>query len=457
MASPKCLPFTGIWQKPDISQCYDMTITQQLKNIINEGIDIGNIEEKSKELVNISQKSVYFKEEDINFAVDIQEKMVPLISNVSTNIVLNYILLGINNMINVPETVLVQAEHANKTVNRMLDIIEAITEKISLEEPQVRTLYSNLGIGVTKVENGTFDGVFYGILDGNNETEAKNMIYNSMQPQQVDTTVNFISLPKSLLKHLKADEQSSISRISFSSMHDKLYRVIRSSSTKEIAKINSYIIAANIPNIESITNLDEPVAMSFNLIIQNATNPRCVYWDESPGQEPKWSSKGCDVFRYVPGKKVVCSCNHLTSFALLMDIYETNITNPFLSMISYIGCGISAVFLILTILIHVCFKKLRKLMTSKILVNLCSSLAVTNLIFLVGTHPYATDITAVCKAVAVVLHYFLMTSIMWTTIEALHVFLAVVVVFKVFEKSFMRRSLILAWGMYNVFIFCIYV
>ncbi|XP_029639733.2 latrophilin-like protein LAT-2 [Octopus sinensis] len=85
---------------------------------------------------------------------------------------------------------------------------------------------------------------------------------------------------------------------------DKLYRVTQNSSTKANTMINSNIIAANIPNIK-VTNLDEPVNISFNLIDQNATNPQCVYWDESPGQIPKWSPKGCNVSKYEPGQKAL--------------------------------------------------------------------------------------------------------------------------------------------------------
>ncbi|XP_014776513.1 uncharacterized protein LOC106873593, partial [Octopus bimaculoides] len=37
MTSPKCSPFTGIWQEPDMSQCYNTEgITRELKNISKE-------------------------------------------------------------------------------------------------------------------------------------------------------------------------------------------------------------------------------------------------------------------------------------------------------------------------------------------------------------------------------------------------------------------------------------
>ncbi|CAI9743413.1 adhesion G-protein coupled receptor G6-like [Octopus vulgaris] len=395
MTSPKCSPFTGVWQEPDMSHCYNTErITQQLKNITNEDIDKENVEEVSKALRIISEKSVYFKAEDIDLAVDIQEKMVPLISNVSANITVNNILLSINDMIDTPEEILMEAEQSKRTGQRMLDIIEAIPEEIPLEEQQLTIAYSNIGIGITKVEENSFNGLFYGVLYGNNETEIHN--YSNPDPQ-VEDTGNFISLQKSLFKQLKEEERSTISRIAFFSLKDdKLYRVIQHSRTKANTKINSHIIAADVPNIQ-ITSLDEPVNISFGPIDQ--------------------------------------------------DVYQkSGETSHLLSMTSYIGCGISFVCLILTIIIHICCKNLRKLMASKILINLCVSLAITNLIFLVGMQPYASKITDACKAVAVLLHYFLMTSLMWMAVEALHVFLAAVVVFKTFQSHFLLTSSIVAWA-----------
>ncbi|CAI9728477.1 adhesion G-protein coupled receptor G6-like isoform X2 [Octopus vulgaris] len=278
-------------------------------------------------------------------------------------------------------------------------------------------------------------------LASNIRTKALDSIQNSNSHLQVKDTANFISLGKSLLTHLKEGEESKWSRMTFFSLReDKLYRVIQKSRTKANENIYSNVIAASIPNIR-ITNLDKPVIISYNLINQIATKPQCVYWDQSPGQDPRWSTKGCITSEYVPGEKVLCSCNHLTSFALQM-IEEKNI-----HFISNVGCGISFVFLVLTVIFHVSFKNLRKLMTSKILVCLCISLAVSNLIFLVGMQEYATTKPAACKAVAALIHYFLMTSLMWMSVEVLHVCLHAAVISETVQRSFMIRSSILAWGL----------
>ncbi|XP_036370807.1 adhesion G-protein coupled receptor G6-like isoform X2 [Octopus sinensis] len=449
MSSQKCSPYNGIWKEPDMSQCYNTEwITRRLKDIARKNIDKGNINNISKEILDISQKSVYFKEEHIVLTVEILEKMVPLISKVYANITVSNVLRCINNLINIPEEVLAGAEEEKRSANRLMDLIQEIPEKIPLEEQQVTVLYSNLGIGVSKVNPDTFDGLFYGVSYGTNDAKEKAMINPSPNPDQQEADAKLmasISLPRSLLKHLKDEERSSVSRITFFSMRDdKLYRLTQNSSTKQNARINSHVLAASVPDIP-MGNLNEPVNISFNLIHQNARNLQCVYWDESPGLNPHWSPIGCHISRHEPGKEVVCSCDYLTSFALL-DIYqnEGETENAF-SITSNIGSGISLAFLILTIIIHVCFRNPWDLMSSKVLVSLCSSLAVTNFIFLVGMQSYVQTMAG-CKAVAALLHYFLLTSVMWMTVEAFHVYLSVVVVFKTCQTCFMKSS-IFSWGL----------
>ncbi|XP_052827273.1 adhesion G-protein coupled receptor G6 [Octopus bimaculoides] len=449
-----CPVRNSFWGEPNISECNDTDwITRKLRDIEQYDIEKQNIEDLSKQLLNITQKSLYFKVKDINLAASIYENIASQVSNVSTNTTTNYILPSISNMIDTPEKILVEAEQSNGNVKRILDIVETISENIQLKEEQLSVSYPNFGIGVTEMENTNFNGSFYGILPDANGKEARNMVYNSSYPDSQKeniTMMDFISLPKSLFKHVRMENLSNISKVLFYSMHnDKLFRVIEKFDSKTNSKINSYIIAANIPNIQ-MTNLVDPVTISFSLLDKNATNLQCAFWDETPGQTPHWSTKGCDTSGYIPGEKVLCSCNHLTSFALLMDVYqneETVKSVKHLSVISNIGCGISFVFLVLTVIVHVCFKNLWKLIASKILVNLCSSLAVTNLIFLVGMQSYASKVIAVCKTIAALLHYFLMATMMWMTVEAIHICLSVIVLSTNYQKSFMMRSSILAWGL----------
>uniref|UniRef100_A0A3P8VHZ5 Si:dkey-259j3.5 n=1 Tax=Cynoglossus semilaevis TaxID=244447 RepID=A0A3P8VHZ5_CYNSE len=67
-----------------------------------------------------------------------------------------------------------------------------------------------------------------------------------------------------------------------------------------------------------------------------------------------WSSDGCSVHNTTKDNVTVCGCNHLTSFAILL------LTDPLhatiLTFITYIGCGISAIFLSITILTYLAFE-----------------------------------------------------------------------------------------------------
>ncbi|CAI9743535.1 adhesion G-protein coupled receptor G6-like [Octopus vulgaris] len=445
MTSPKCSPFTGIWQDP-VTHTYIVWAIHKLKNLTNEGINEENIEPVSLLNLNIS-KEIENETQIIEFVVSNHEKMLPLISNVSVNITQENILPSVDRIMNILQKIFVRVEKFTRLASRILQIIEVIPEKIPLEEQRVTAIYSNFGIGAAKVEKNTFNGVIYAVSYGTNETEARTEIYNDSN-SQVEDMMDFISFPKSFLKHLIDEERSNFTTITFFSLrNDKLYRVIQNSSAKANTKINSHIIAASIPNV-NITNRDEPVTIAFNVIDPNATNPQCVYWDESPGRNPHWSAKGCDTSDYEPGKKVFCTCNHLTSFAMLMDVYQNERDvkhSQILSVLSNIGSGISFVCVILTAIVHVYFKNLWKLTSSKVLVNLCVSLAATYFIFLVGFQEYSTTITAVCKAMAAVLHYFLLTSLMGMTVEAIHIYRGLFV-FKTIRSSFIKRILILAWG-----------
>ncbi|CAI9728715.1 adhesion G-protein coupled receptor G6-like [Octopus vulgaris] len=453
----KPYPHFGIsmWGEPDLSLCYDMDwITEALQNISSSDFDENNIEKNSKKLLGISESARYFQEIDVVLSTDILEKMMPLVPDISTNITTNNILQSVNNMIDTPEDVLVTAQESNQSANGMLAVIERIPNEISLKEQQLTTLYSNLGIGVSKVDKDNFEGFTYAIESENNGTQKTNTIYNASYAEVENMMVmDFITLPNSLLKHLKSEELLRISRVSFHSLRtDKLYRVIQKPLKKKMEVleqfVNSQIIAANIPNIQ-ITNLDKPITMSFSLIHKTGYNPRCVYWDDTPGQDPHWSTKGCNIYNIVQGERISCSCNHLTSFALLMDVYgnEKDVDVKPISIISSIGCGISIVCLILTIIVHVSSKTLRKGLFSKILINLCIALAIANFIFLVGMRPYATKNIIACKAVAALLHYFLTVSIMWMAVEASHIYLAVVVVFNKYMTNYMLKSTVIAWGL----------
>ncbi|CAE1162192.1 ADGRG6 [Acanthosepion pharaonis] len=293
-------------------------------------------------------------------------------------------------MINSPEESLVQAEQTKFSANQLLEMADSICEKMHLEKSDLSASYSNMdvGIAIAKAAKG-----------------SKN-------------TNNFSSFGSKTSSHI-------------------------------LQRINSQVLAATVPGVH-FTNLKDPVTMRFFHLSKNATNPQCVFWQDSPSTVPHWSTEGCSVLYNVPGKLTVCECIHLTNFALLMDIYNSGDPvdpkhSKALSMLSFIGCGISFVALLITIVTYLGFRKLRSGAVSHILISLCMALAASNLIFVVGMQPYTLSEIVACKVVAVLLHYTLLASMMWMAIEAVHIYLAMVVVFRTYLSHFIIRCSVFAW------------
>ena len=76
-----------------------------------------------------------------------------------------------------------------------------------------------------------------------------------------------------------------------------------------------------------------------------------------PGVFGAWSNKGCNVSKIQKyDGYLTCECDHLTNFALLLDVSQARAKPLALSIVTWIGCGISMLGLVLTIITYSCFK-----------------------------------------------------------------------------------------------------
>uniref|UniRef100_A0A8C9Z833 G-protein coupled receptors family 2 profile 2 domain-containing protein n=1 Tax=Sander lucioperca TaxID=283035 RepID=A0A8C9Z833_SANLU len=118
-----------------------------------------------------------------------------------------------------------------------------------------------------------------------------------------------------------------------------------------------------------------------------------------------------------------------------------------LTFITYIGCGISAIFLALTLLTYLLFEKLLRDIPAKILVQLCLSLLLLNLVFLLDGWLALYPAVGLCISTAFFLHYFLLTSFTWAGLEALHMYLSIVRVFTPYLSRYMLKFSMIGWGL----------
>ena len=91
------------------------------------------------------------------------------------------------------------------------------------------------------------------------------------------------------------------------------------------------------------------------------------------------------------------------------------------------------------------FRKLRTKLSPKILLSLCISLLLLLIIFLVGIE--RTTNQRGCQVVAVLLHYFILTTFLWMGVEAANIYQMFVKVFQMgSQKIFLIRASVIAWG-----------
>lgn len=92
------------------------------------------------------------------------------------------------------------------------------------------------------------------------------------------------------------------------------------------------------------------------------------------------------------------------------------------------------------------YRKLRRDYPSKILLNLCLALLGLNLVFLLNSWISSFGIYGLCIAVAMTLHYFLLSSFTWMGLGAVNMYLALVKVFNVYVPSYILKFCLLGWG-----------
>ncbi|XP_068710318.1 adhesion G-protein coupled receptor D1-like isoform X2 [Montipora foliosa] len=186
---------------------------------------------------------------------------------------------------------------------------------------------------------------------------------------------------------------------------------------------------------------------------------QCVFWrysNRSNDSAGVWSSEGCYKDAHLSNDQAtVCRCNHLTHFAILMQVTDDpevivlgKSHRKALEIITYVGCGLSLLGEVLTIL-TLTFLKLTRSETSMIHLNLVVALATAQIIFLTGIE--ATQNKAACKIVAVLLHYFNLVSFTWMLTEGIWLYVMIV---RVFENghSRIKKYCACAWGIPFVFV-----
>ncbi|XP_038438590.1 adhesion G-protein coupled receptor G7 isoform X6 [Canis lupus familiaris] len=194
----------------------------------------------------------------------------------------------------------------------------------------------------------------------------------------------------------------------------------------------------------------------------------CVYWSFS---KKDWDTNGCHKIRATDGL-LYCHCNHTTNFAVLMSFEKKYKYPESLNILSSVGCALSITGLALTIVFQIVTRNIRKTSVTWVLVSLCISMLIFNLLFVFGIEnsnknlkkdgnntiqmdPDANEMLTqdiydvrnpTCTVVAALLHYFLLVTFTWTGLSAAQLYFLLIRTMKPLPQYFILFISLIGWG-----------
>ncbi|KAF0887379.1 AGRG2 protein, partial [Crocuta crocuta] len=323
---------------------------------------------------------------------------------------------------------------------RLLKIVDANGLQLNFSTKTITLTSPSLALAVMRVNASNFNTTTFAAQDRAN-------LQVSLEPRAPENSIGIITLPSSLMSNLPANDVELASRVQFNFFETP---ALFQDPALENLSLISYVISSSVANL-TVKNLTRNVTVTLKHIdpSQDDLTVRCVFWDLGRnGGRGGWSHDGCSVKDRKPNE-TICTCSHLTSFGVLLDLSRTSLPPTqmmALTFITYIGCGLSSIFLSVTLVTYLAFEKIRRDYPSRILLQLCAALLLLNLVFLLDSWIALYDMRGLCISVAVFLHYFLLVSFTWMGLEAFHMYLALVKVFNTYIRKYILKFCVVGWG-----------
>ncbi|KAM5292012.1 cadherin EGF LAG seven-pass G-type receptor 3 isoform 2-T2 [Ctenodactylus gundi] len=193
--------------------------------------------------------------------------------------------------------------------------------------------------------------------------------------------------------------------------------------------------------------LESPISLEFRLLqTANRSKAICVQWDP-PGpaeQHGMWTARDCELV-HRNGSHAQCRCSRTGTFGVLMDASPRERLEgdlELLAVFTHVVVAVSVAALVLTAAVLLSLRSLKSNMRG-IHANVAATLGMSELLFLLGIH--RTHNQLVCTAVAILLHYFFLSTFAWLLVQGLHLYRMQVEPRNV-DRGAMRFYHALGWG-----------
>ncbi|XP_060946744.1 adhesion G protein-coupled receptor E2-like [Limanda limanda] len=201
--------------------------------------------------------------------------------------------------------------------------------------------------------------------------------------------------------------------------------------TENRTEMYSDVITAILPLMNN-TNLTQPVNFTIfhkkDRVLESGL-VTCVYWEDKTQERSsvQWSVDGC-VVAFTNENYTVCSCTHLSTFALILQIAEPPPEDDFLEWLNRVCVFVGLFFFALAILTFLLCSWNPKINNTARL-HLCLNLALSHLLLLWNDEYVERELA--CIVMAGLLHFLIVASFSWMLLEALQLYLLVMRLSKV--------------------------
>lgn len=310
--------------------------------------------------------------------------------------------------------------NSNGSIVRLLTLLERLSQNFILNDSEKYIHKTNLLISIVNQPNNRSNPVL-GFSFNSVKNEIKTL--HSSEPPASSTYI--------LLDRQTIAKQN---RLVFS-VFDQRPGIFDSKHHRLLTQLIS--LTVDRPESIKTVKIHFPLENQFQETNQTV---HCAFWNLTTNQ---WSTDGC-YSDELTNSSVTCVCNHLTHFAVLMDIEQKStpkFIEQILSIITLTGLILSTVGLCLTILTFLLFKKLRRHFSQKSLLFLSLNLLFVNILFALICFLTLNQLKPIiCIVLASLLHYFILSSFSWMFIMAIIQYILFVRIFPSRITAFTRKS-----------------
>ncbi|XP_050985898.1 putative adhesion G protein-coupled receptor E4P [Labeo rohita] len=346
------------------------------------------------------------KENTTEKIMNLVEQIANMTGLMSTEAAENYLKIVDATQLTVSTSV--SAEDENKLVNYGNTYLNAFENLVSaLVVPTTNYTLQNIMLNNTEVTL---------LVVGINASEKQ---IPSVSTEKAQMEINLFEIAKN-----SPSGSASVGFISYNEMGNLLKPSFFKLSEDTVKTMMSNVISATLFKTTNTipVSLTEPV--NFTLKHLKEFNPSaslsCVYWNIN-----EWIVDGCSVLK-TNSNYTVCSCVHLSTFALIMQTSHPAEDDSLLELLNLVCVIVGLVFFSLALL-SFALCQWSPGVNNVARINICISLLLAHLLFLL-TQQFLSVIRpqqVLCAVISGLLHFLFLSGFVWMFIEAVMLFICV--------------------------------